>query len=441
MEVSTMIKTLATRCRPSKKQEKIFLHFFSERAKIWNLSIDLLTKILGGNIKENYSSVKGKHKFEIMKFFRDKKNELFYKHCKEVPSAVFECAVSDFFKNVELLWKDSAHIRYRTHKQRCSCTWHRKAKFDFGSYEPAKINAPKNLLHLPGIKDPLILAENIPCERIDIKEVTIKKKYDEFYAFIAYEVKEKKSINKTFQHLGIDWGVKTFLTCFDGKESFSFDFDEEVIKKKISAVNKANEMLSKTMIPLKKKNKFSKQRYLYQKNYFYALKKLNKARKKMENYKDDCIKQTAFWINKNYDSVTLESISGKFLQKSRASASTLPVKPFYKFKRLLTEKFDEYDKKVYKVPFGYPSTQKCSNCGRVLEKKLTLSNRVFICPNCGYKDDRDINAAKNLFQEKEQISQIILQDPETLEKREYLYKLRKQKQKEWREKKKTSSQN
>jgi len=40
------------------------------------------------------------------------------------------------------------------------------------------------------------------------------------------------------------------------------------------------------------------------------------------------------------------------------------------------------------------STKQCSNCG---SKKTEVKDRRFKCLNCGYEDDRDVNAAKNIL--------------------------------------------
>ena len=37
----------------------------------------------------------------------------------------------------------------------------------------------------------------------------------------------------------------------------------------------------------------------------------------------------------------------------------------------------------------------CSNCGAI-HKHLTLADRTYVCPSCGFTIDRDINAAINL---------------------------------------------
>lgn len=47
------------------------------------------------------------------------------------------------------------------------------------------------------------------------------------------------------------------------------------------------------------------------------------------------------------------------------------------------------------------TSQICSNCGELREKKLLLSQRVFKCSHCDYKDNRDINAARNILKRAE----------------------------------------
>ena len=42
----------------------------------------------------------------------------------------------------------------------------------------------------------------------------------------------------------------------------------------------------------------------------------------------------------------------------------------------------------------YPSSQLCSHCGH--QQKMPLHKRIYECGNCGFKADRDLNAAVNL---------------------------------------------
>jgi len=43
------------------------------------------------------------------------------------------------------------------------------------------------------------------------------------------------------------------------------------------------------------------------------------------------------------------------------------------------------------------TSQTCSQCLKVAEKKLTLYDRVFHCSFCGLEIDRDLNASRNIL--------------------------------------------
>ena len=47
----------------------------------------------------------------------------------------------------------------------------------------------------------------------------------------------------------------------------------------------------------------------------------------------------------------------------------------------------------------YPSSHICNETGEKLDRKLSLSEREWLCPHCGKTHDRDINAAKNIADE------------------------------------------
>ena len=56
-------------------------------------------------------------------------------------------------------------------------------------------------------------------------------------------------------------------------------------------------------------------------------------------------------------------------------------------------------RKYAKIDTYYASSQLCSACGYQNTDTKDLSVRKWICPNCGRKHDRDINAAKNILAE------------------------------------------
>ena len=68
---------------------------------------------------------------------------------------------------------------------------------------------------------------------------------------------------------------------------------------------------------------------------------------------------------------------------------------FYEFKRQLTYKAAWCGAEVVEADLWFPSSKRCSQCGCVKDR-LTLSERVFTCDDCGFVADRDVNAATNL---------------------------------------------
>ena len=61
---------------------------------------------------------------------------------------------------------------------------------------------------------------------------------------------------------------------------------------------------------------------------------------------------------------------------------------------MLNYKCIKYGKKMIKIGRFDPSSQICSKCGH--RQKLALDERTYICPECGNKMDRDVNAALNI---------------------------------------------
>ena len=70
---------------------------------------------------------------------------------------------------------------------------------------------------------------------------------------------------------------------------------------------------------------------------------------------------------------------------------------FNKICNLLKWKVKKQGKYYYQVDTYYPSSKICSHCGNKTEKTNNLSIREWECINCGYENDRDINASINIM--------------------------------------------
>jgi Transposase and inactivated derivatives len=64
---------------------------------------------------------------------------------------------------------------------------------------------------------------------------------------------------------------------------------------------------------------------------------------------------------------------------------------FSELRAVLEWQFRKREKLVLPVP-AYNTSRECFLCGRI-NQNLTLEDRVFLCPHCGFTLDRDLNAS------------------------------------------------
>ena len=93
--------------------------------------------------------------------------------------------------------------------------------------------------------------------------------------------------------------------------------------------------------------------------------------------------------------ITLEDLNISGMKKNRHLSKVVAQQKFFEFKTKLMAKCKEYGIELRIVDSFYPSSKLCHECGNI-KSDLKLSDRVYICPECGYTQDRDFNASLNL---------------------------------------------
>ena len=110
---------------------------------------------------------------------------------------------------------------------------------------------------------------------------------------------------------------------------------------------------------------------------------------------DYCHKMSKYYASK-YDVIVLEDIDlstiGKGLRGANKSVSDMG---FGMFRDMLSYKCKRYDSLLLYADKWYASSKTCNYCGSV-NKGLRLSDREWVCPECGAIIERDYNAACNL---------------------------------------------
>jgi putative transposase len=97
-------------------------------------------------------------------------------------------------------------------------------------------------------------------------------------------------------------------------------------------------------------------------------------------------------LAKNHGTVVIEDLNVSGMMANHNLATSIADMGFFEFRRQLTYKCQLYGSKLVVVDRWFPSSKTCSNCG-IKKETLSLDERVLECDHCGFKIDRDLNAA------------------------------------------------
>ena len=217
----------------------------------------------------------------------------------------------------------------------------------------------------------------------NIRNATLSKtKSGNFFLSILIEMEddELKRFEHTNEQAGIDLGVKDFVITSDG-EVFE---NKHFFKKEEKQMKKLQRQLSKKV---KGSNNKKKEQV-----------RIAKLFERITNKKDAYIHYVTNKLLTYFDIIFMEDLNVQGMLRNHHLAKAIQEVGFYKFKETLVNKSLVNDKQVVFIDRFYPSSKTCSVCG-YKKQDLRLSDREWVCPKCGTKHDRDINAAVNILLE------------------------------------------
>ena len=132
-------------------------------------------------------------------------------------------------------------------------------------------------------------------------------------------------------------------------------------------------------------------------NYQKQKIKVAKCHEKIKNQRKDFAHKLSEKIAKRYDAVCVEDLNMKAMSQSLHFGKSVMDNGYGLFLNVMNYKLEEKGKVLVKVGRFYPSSKRCSCCGKVKDN-LLLSERVYHC-SCGNHMDRDVNAAINIREE------------------------------------------
>jgi putative transposase len=124
--------------------------------------------------------------------------------------------------------------------------------------------------------------------------------------------------------------------------------------------------------------------------------KTARAHRKVRAARADFLHKTSTSLVRDHDLIVVEDLAVKNMVRNRRAAKAISDCGWRTFREMLEYKAARYGRRVIVIDRWFPSSKMCSACGHVLAE-LGLKIRVWQCPSCGTRHDRDINAAKNIL--------------------------------------------
>ena len=217
-------------------------------------------------------------------------------------------------------------------------------------------------------------------------------KFDGKYWFLSFGVDVNITPDKTSDEvIGIDLGISNTMVTSKGVFKSNINHTRTVIN-----LNKRKKRLQRRVSRKYELNRDDK-KYIKTRNIKRLERKIRLLDRRIGNIRENYNQHIINEIIRQYPArIMIEDLKVKNMMKNRYLARSIQEQNFYRIRQLLIEKA----RNTMTVAIGvcstrYPSSKKCSYCGSV-KRNLKLSDRVYICDNCGLSMDRDYNASLNI---------------------------------------------
>ena len=224
-------------------------------------------------------------------------------------------------------------------------------------------------------------AQYLQKHKENIRQATLTKlPCGEYYLSILIDGDLTHKVKESHHTIGIDLGVKDFIVTSDGEVFENLHFKKSESKKLI----KIQKQLSRKQNGSNNRNK--------------SRIKLAKVYKRITDKKQYYLHQVSNYLIDENQVICMEDLNVKGMLRNHKLAESIQELNFGEFRRMLEYKANWYGRKLVFVDRFYPSSKTCNHCGYI-NKKLKLSDRQWVCPNCGEIIERDYNAALNIRDE------------------------------------------
>lgn len=251
---------------------------------------------------------------------------------------------------------------------------------------PQNVKVIDNCLKVPKIG--LIKTKFTKAIEGTIKTVTVSiTPSGKYYAAIGLDLgdnKPEQSTQRTCPHVGsitgIDLGLKDYVTCHNGTDTFSVKHPQW-LKKHERNLRYQQKQLSRRK---KGSNRRAKARQLV------AL-----VHERLSNARQDFLHKLSRKLTDENQVVVVENLNIKGMVKNRRLSKAIAQSGWGMFLNFLSYKLEHKGGVLVEIDRFFPSSKMCSNCGHV-HKELELKDREWTCIQCSTHHLRDENASRNI---------------------------------------------
>ena len=228
---------------------------------------------------------------------------------------------------------------------------------------------------------------------------TVSYVASKFYVSVVVDIDEKSKYNKDLEAsyhtattgIGIDLGIKKLAIVSNGK-TFNNINKSSKVKQLEKRLRREQRCLSRKYESKKKGGKTATASANIEKQKLKVQKLHQRIKQIREDYENKVIHKI---VKQKPRFITVEDLNVKGMMKNKHLAKAVSAQRFNHLLVKLKRKAEIIGIEFRVVDIFYPSSKTCHCCGHI-HKGLKLKDRVYACPECGYKEDRDFNASLNL---------------------------------------------
>lgn len=357
-----MLDVLRVKIYPNSLQEIALAKSFGCSRFVWNHYLDQTNT-------QYQETGKGLSYCEMAKDLTQLKKLSGYEWLQEPTAAVLQQSL----KNLETAFKNFFAKRARFPKFKGK---HHKQSIRF----PESCSIKTGGLKLPKLG--VVKASLSKSVSGKIKSVTVSKtSTDKYFAAILFET-EDLTTTKQGKRSGIDLGLNSLVTVFDGETCHKVD-TIKVTRKYAKRLRRRQQTLSRRVKGSRNRRK--------------AIKRVAKVYEKISNTRQDFLHKLSRKLVDENQVIVAENLCVKGMARTKLAKSVHDA-GFGMLLNFIGYKLEREGGKLVQVDRFFPSTKLCSCC-KFKNNELNLSVREWVCPGCQTHHDRDENAAKNLREE------------------------------------------